>query len=82
MALDESEIFEEVIQILRKHSQTAAEVTMDTNIAVELALDSVAMFELMMEVEDHFDIGFSVEEGSNLQIVGSLVEAISSKKKT
>lgn len=80
MAQDEVEIFEQVAQILRTHSKSPVEVTMDTNIAVDLALDSVAMFELMMEIEDHFDIGFSIEEGSNLQAVGSLVAAISEKK--
>lgn len=79
MAKDSDKILQQVVEIMRKHSEVSADLTMETHIAADLALDSVAMFELMMDVEEHFDVDFSIEEGSSLNTVGSLVTAISNK---
>ncbi len=79
MAQDTTVIYEQVVQIMKGHTQAAVEFSMDTHIAADLAIDSVAMFELIMDVEEHFDVGFSVEEGASLDTIKSLVEAISNK---
>ncbi|MEM8777190.1 MAG: acyl carrier protein [Pseudomonadota bacterium] len=79
MVQNTDEIFAQVSEIMRKHTQAAVNFSEDTHIAADLALDSVAMFELIMDIEEHFDIGFSVEEGSQLDTVKSLVTAISNK---
>ncbi|WP_317057362.1 acyl carrier protein [Roseovarius rhodophyticola] len=79
MVKDTSEIYDQVVAIMQRHSQENVAYSMDTHIASDLALDSVEMFELLMDIEEHFDIGLSVEEGSSLDTIKSLVEAISEK---
>ena len=79
MATDTAEIYEQVVKIMKTHTQAAVEFSMDTHISADLAIDSVAMFELIMDIEEHFDVGFSVEEASSLDTIKSLVEAISRK---
>lgn len=72
-------IFDQVTEIMKRHTKAEVEFSMSTHITADLAIDSVAMFELIMDVEEQFDIGFSVEEGATLDTVKSLVEAISNK---
>ncbi len=79
MAQDTTAIYEQVITIMKTHTEVDVAYSMDTNIAADLSIDSVAMFELISELEDHFDIGFSIEEASALATIGALVEAISDK---
>ncbi|MEP5761857.1 MAG: acyl carrier protein [Litoreibacter sp.] len=74
-----SNIYDEVVAIMQRHSQTTVTYSMDTHIASDLALDSIAMFELLMDIEEHFDIGLSVEEGAALDTIKALVAAISEK---
>lgn len=79
MAQDTTAIYEQLVSIMKTHTQGATEFSMETHIAADLAIDSVAMFELIMDVEDQFDVNFSVEEGAALDTIKSLVEAISLK---
>ena len=79
MAQDSTAIYEQVITIMKTHTEVDVVYSMDTNIAADLSIDSVAMFELISELEDQFDIGFSVEEASALDTIGTLVKAISDK---
>lgn len=82
MSKTTSEIYQDLIEIVKRHSSETVEYSMDTHIAADLSLDSVAMFELMMDIEEHFDIGMSVEEGSSLETIKSLVNVISQKTKS
>ena len=79
MAQDTTATYEQVVEIMKRHTQEVVDYSMNTHISADLAIDSVAMFEFIMDVEEHFDIGFSVEEGSTIDTVKSLVEAISKK---
>lgn len=81
MVANTSDIYDQVVVIMQRHSKENVTLSMDTHIAADLALDSVAMFELLMEIEEHFDIGISVEEGSTLDTIKSLVNTIAEKTK-
>jgi len=39
----------------------------------EQIFDSVAVFDLVMELEDHYDISISMEQVSDIKTVGELV---------
>ena len=79
MVADTSEIYDQVVAILQRYGAENIAYSMDTHISADLGLDSVTMFQLLMDVEEHFDIGLSVEEGSSLDTVKSLVRVISEK---
>jgi len=55
------------------------EVTVTANLKDDLGADSLDMVDLMMDLEDTFNLKISDEEGNNLQTVGSVVEFLKSK---
>ncbi|HOP26938.1 MAG TPA: acyl carrier protein [Candidatus Sabulitectum sp.] len=55
------------------------EVTPTANLKDDLGADSLDMVDLMMDLEDEFNLKISDEEGNNLQTVGAVVEFLNSK---
>ena len=69
-------VFQDVVGILAGYTKAEVEIGPDTLIAADLAIDSVGMFDLVMEIEEKYDISFPMEEASVIDTVQSLVEAI------
>ncbi|MBC7155492.1 MAG: acyl carrier protein [Rhodobacteraceae bacterium] len=76
MTLANSDTFEKISAILKAHTAVTVPITPDLLIGADLAIDSVQMFDLVMEIEDAYDISFPIEEASGIDTVQSLVEAI------
>ncbi len=55
-------------------------ITLETSFVDDLGADSLDAVELVMTVEEEFDITISDEEAQSLQTVGDLVKIIESKK--
>ena len=55
-----------------------AELTMETNIAKDLDADSLDVVELLMTIEDEFNIEIPDEEIENIKTIGDLTEYIQS----
>jgi acyl carrier protein len=57
---------------------TGSETTLDpdSNIIEALELDSVKVLDLIMEIEDHFDISIPLNIMANVQTVRDLAEVI------
>ncbi|MDZ4135066.1 MAG: phosphopantetheine-binding protein [Paracoccaceae bacterium] len=77
MSLESTVIFDKIRDILKLHTTIDIPITRDIRIGADLAIDSVEMFDLVMEIEDTYDISFPIEEASAIDTVGSLVDAIS-----
>ena len=70
-------VFEKVKELLAQQLDADAEaMTMDTNIAADLGADSLDVVELLMELQDEFDIEIPDEEIENIKTIGDLVEYI------
>lgn len=52
------------------------EMSMDTKIAEDLEADSLDVVELLMSIEDEFEVEIPDEEIENLKTVGDVVEYI------
>ncbi len=52
------------------------EMTMDTDIAKDLGADSLDVVELLMSIEDEFNVEIPDEEIENIKTIGELVEYI------
>ena len=52
------------------------EMTMDTKIAEDLEADSLDVVELLMSIEDEFEVEIPDEEIENLKTIGDVVEYI------
>lgn len=70
------DIYEIVVKQLGAISQTGPEIAPDTNLAERFALDSVKVLDLVMEIEDEFDISVPMNLMADVQTVNDLVEVI------
>ncbi|MFV0302579.1 MAG: acyl carrier protein [Paracoccus sp. (in: a-proteobacteria)] len=57
-----------------------AVVTPDTNIARDLGLDSMAVMDLTMALEDHFDISIPLDQIAQTETVNQLANLIRALK--
>lgn len=76
MSTEKTKIFDEISAILKAHTAVNVPITPELLIGADLAIDSVEMFDLVMEIEDAYDISFPIEEASGIDTVQSLVEVI------
>ena len=70
-------VFEKIKEILAEQLDAdAEEMTMDTKIAEDLGADSLDVVEMLMAVEDEFNIEIPDEEIENFKTVNDVVEYI------
>ncbi len=70
-------VFEKITAILAEQLDAdIAEMTMDTNIAKDLGADSLDVVELLMSIEDEFEVEIPDEEIENIKTIGDLTDYI------
>ncbi len=69
-------IFQKVCTLLGPYNRNNVAISRQTVIVSDLEVDSVAVFDLIMEVEDTYDITFPMETVSEMKSVGDLVGTI------
>lgn len=57
------------------------EVTLDSNLAIDLGADSLDAVEIIMAIEDTFDISIPESDAQELKTIKQIVEYIKDKKK-
>ena len=71
--------FEKLAKIIAEVLNVDAnEITLDTNYEDELGADSLDVFQIIMGIEEEFDIEIPNEEAEKIVSVGDAVEAIKS----
>ncbi len=58
-----------------------SEITAETTLADDLGADSLDVVDLLMSIEDEFEVEIPDEEVENIKTVGALVEYIESHSK-
>ena len=72
-----AEIEEKVIQIVSEQmSVDKSEISRDTSFVNDLNADSLDTVELVMELEDEFDLSIPDEEAEKLRTVGEAIDYI------
>lgn len=75
------ELFEKIKKMVSKELNVEeSKVTLDTNFIDDLGADSLDAIELIMTVENEFDISISDEEAQTIQTVKDIVALIGSKR--
>lgn len=69
-------IYEKVCELLKKYNPENRPISRSSGIVSDLEVDSVAVFDLVMELEDFYDIDIPMEMVSDIKTVGELVNAI------
>lgn len=74
-------IFEKIKELLADQLDASAkDMSMDTDIAGDLGADSLDVVELLMSIEDEFDVEIPDEEIENIKTIGDLVKYIEENK--
>jgi acyl carrier protein len=75
---------EEVMKLVRDHLSTELEVSpdriqADTRFREDLDADSLDLYELVMELEDRYEIRVSEEEAAQIETVGDAVDFVTAR---
>ncbi len=70
-----------VIELLGHRVPADTKVTAETRIVGDLGLDSVAVLDFIMDVEDRFDLSIPLERVAEVRTIGELSLAIQTLKR-
>ena len=74
-------VFEKIREILCEQLDVEEDdVTMESNIAEDLGADSLDVVDLIMSIEDEFEIEVAHDQVENIKTVGDVVNYIESMK--
>ena len=68
-------------QIAQQLNISADKITMETDIIKDLKADSLDVVEMIMTLEEEFDIAIPEDQATNLKTVGDIVKFVDSLKK-
>ncbi|OYQ33849.1 acyl carrier protein [Niveispirillum lacus] len=77
MTTDVNDIVETIIAALVKTLPTPVTVTTETSITRDLGLDSLAVMDFVMVLEDQFDVSIPMERIAEVETIGDLARTIS-----
>lgn len=80
VASDQDQVFQQICTFLAPFNRSGIELTRTTEISKDMEVDSVAVFDLIMEVEDEYEIAFPMELISEMKTIGDLMKTIQSLK--
>ena len=81
--MDEKEVFQKVVTILKpfvKNQEALATVGLETSIQKDLKVNSARMVDIVLEVEERFDIQVKDEDADKVRTVGDAVRIILAQK--
>lgn len=73
---DQDLVFRRTCDLLQKFNNAGIQLSRTTDITADLEIDSVAALDLIMEVEDAYDITFPMNKISEINTIGDLVDAV------
>jgi acyl carrier protein len=71
-----SEIRDVIFETMRSLLRQPIELTDQTNIANDLGLDSVAVMDFVMEIEDRLNVNVPLDRIAEVQTLGDLVDTL------
>ena len=81
-----SENYNEIMQLLcdrlSSMTNTGVQVTAETNLISQLSIDSIKLLNLIMEIEDEFDISIPINALTDVQTVQQLADLVHKIKYT
>jgi len=81
MTDDEQVIFDKLSELLQPFNEKQVVLKPQTEIAVDLAIDSVSVMDFVMEVEDHFDMDIPLNVLSETHTMIDLISVVQARKK-
>ncbi len=72
----QTQIYDKVCELLVPYNPKNYAITEQSGIVSDLEVDSTAVFDLIMELEDFYDIDIPMEMVSDIKTVGELATAV------
>ncbi len=78
---DDDLVFRKVCSLLDALNDKGVKLTRETDLIADLEIDSVSVLDIVMDIEDNYDISIPVNTISEIKTIGELVDAIHTIKK-
>ncbi len=72
-------VFDKIKEVVAEQLGTDNEITMDTHLMKDLEADSLDAVEIIIGIEDEFDIEIPDEDAENFQSIGDIVRYVEEK---
>ncbi len=72
----DSDVLNKLLEILQPYTKEGLEIGKDTDIVAELGLDSMQVMQLLLKIEDAFDISIPLNNVPNIQTVQELAQEV------
>lgn len=79
-AVTRESVFADIARLLERFRAGDGPITQDTVIAEDLTMDSLQVMDLMMELEDRFDVSIPLNLVPEIATVGQLADTIFTSK--
>ena len=73
---DDDLVFRRICGLLEPQNQKGVKLTRDVDLVADLEIDSVSVLDIVMDIEDYYDISIPVNTISETKTIGQLVDAI------
>jgi acyl carrier protein len=78
---DDDLVFHKICSLLGPLNHNGVKLTRDTDLIADLEIDSVSVLDIVMDIEDNYDLSIPVNTISETRTIGELVDAIHAIKK-
>lgn len=78
---DDDLVFRRICTLLEPLNEKNVKLTRATDLIADLEIDSVSVLDIVMDIEDNYDISIPVNTISETRTIGELVDAIHAIKK-
>jgi len=78
---DDDLVFHKICSLIEPLNHKGVKLSRDTDLIADLEVDSVSVLDLVMDIEDNYDISIPVNIISEIKTIGELVDAIHEIKK-
>ena len=72
----DSTVFDQICDLIQPFYMKKGDLTAETKFSTELILDSLAVMDLIAEVEEHFNIILPINRLPDIETVGEMAEAV------
>jgi acyl carrier protein len=79
MAFTRDQVRDEVLAILKPHVQGAIDLTESSHLVADLGIDSLGVMEVVADLEDKFKLTIPDDALRDVNVVGDVVTAITSR---
>ncbi|MCB2098300.1 MAG: acyl carrier protein [Parvularculaceae bacterium] len=73
---DDDLVFRRICTLLEPLNQKGVKLSREVDLVADLEVDSVSVLDIVMDIEDYYDISIPVNTISETKTIGQLVDAI------